>query len=405
LTIKVNGHAGGEGTGVDQLIFGTSGWSYKEWVGPFYRSETRMLSFYTRYFRTAEINSTFYRYPTRGMVYGWLRSSPKDFVFSAKLPRIITHKAKLSSQAHVENHLTRFLELMDPLRRAGKLGPLLIQLPPSFSVDRHGEDLATFLTMLPEDVRFAVEFRHWSWMRDETWRMLRDHNVAYTIVDEPLLPPEVHVTADFAYFRWHGRGERPWYNYRYTTDELTPWIPKVLEVKDRVKEVYGYFNNHYHGYAVENCVDVLEMLGQASAEQKRIRQRVVKHHAAQAPSLSLEAYIHADTLDDIERRLQPLMGTSRFKRAQQIADADVHVEVTSDTRLEARVRGYVVIIDGRDRRLIHDCTDWKKRLGQKRLCKHVGKVLLSIPREQAKRVLDDLTQNAATWRFELPEAP
>jgi uncharacterized protein YecE (DUF72 family) len=363
------------------------------------------VEFYARYFRTAEINSTFYRYPARGMVYGWLRSSPRDFIFSAKLPRIITHEAKLSSQAHVENHLTRFLELMDPLRRVGKLGPLLIQLPPSFTLDRHGEDFATFLAMLPEEFRFAVEFRHGSWMGDETWRMLRAHNVAYTIVDEPLLPPEVHVTADFAYFRWHGRGERPWYNYRYSADELTPWVPKVLDVKDRVKQVYGYFNNHYHGYAVENCVDVLEMLGQASSGQKRIRERVVQHHAAQATSPSLDTYVHADALGDVAERLQPLMGTSRFARAQQIADTDVHVAVMSDARLEARVREYVVIIDSRERRLVHDCTDWERRLGQKRLCKHVGKVLLSIPWEQARRVLDDLTQNAAAWRFELPHAP
>jgi hypothetical protein len=146
------------------------------------------------------------------------------------------------------------------------------------------------------------------------------------------------------------------------------------------------------------------MLGQASAEQKRVRQRVGNHHAAPGASPSLDAYVHADTLDDVERRLQPLMGASRFARAQQIADTDVHVEVASDTRLEARIRGYVVIIDGLNRRLVHDCTDWQRRLGQKRLCKHVGKVLLSLPREQATRVLDDLAQNAASWRFELPDA-
>jgi uncharacterized protein YecE (DUF72 family) len=95
--------------------------------------------------------------------------------------------------------------------------------------------------------------------------------VAYVIVDEPLLPPEVHLTADFAYFRWHGRGERPWFDYRYSKDELEPWIPKVEEASGKVKKVVGYFNNHYHGYAPENCLYLIEKLGLISEEQERAK--------------------------------------------------------------------------------------------------------------------------------------
>ena len=112
-----------------------------------------MLSYYVKYFGTAEINSTFYRYPSRGMVYGWLRSSPNNFVFAAKLPKIITHETKLHLKEHVENHLTRFLELMDPLRKASKLGPLLIQLPPSFSFNKNFSDFLKFFLCLISGIK------------------------------------------------------------------------------------------------------------------------------------------------------------------------------------------------------------------------------------------------------------
>jgi uncharacterized protein YecE (DUF72 family) len=84
--------------------------------------------------------------------------------------------------------------------------------------------------------------------------------VAYTIVDEPLLPLEIHVTANFTYFRWHGRASRPWYNYRYTPEDLKTWIQKLKEAANQTGTICGYFKNHYHGYAVENCLQVLKCL-------------------------------------------------------------------------------------------------------------------------------------------------
>jgi uncharacterized protein YecE (DUF72 family) len=116
--------------------------------------------------------------------------------------------------------------------------------------------------MLDPVFKYAVEFRNVSWMRDETWQLLQKYEVAYTNVDEPLLPSEVHVTSsEFAYFRWHGRGEKIWFDYKYAQDELNPWISKVEEAATKVKRIYGYFNNHYHGYAPENCLHMLEKLG------------------------------------------------------------------------------------------------------------------------------------------------
>jgi len=130
------------------------------------------------------------------MVKGWDRYSPKSFVFNAKLPQTVTHEKLRELDSSIEGELDRFAELMQPLNHSGKLGCLLIQLPPSYRRDL--DHLERFLSILPHGFRYAIEFRHKSWMNPETWTTLSKYNVANTIVDEPLLPPEVHVTADFA---------------------------------------------------------------------------------------------------------------------------------------------------------------------------------------------------------------
>src|SRR5438128_11890849 len=107
--------------------------------------------------------------------------------------------------------------------------------------------------------------------------MLTEHNVANTIVDEPLPPPDPVVTADFAFVRWHGRGSRPWYNYRYSEKELAPWVPKVKDAAKKVKRVYGYFNNQFHGFAVENSLKMLQMLGEASPQQLEVSERATTY--------------------------------------------------------------------------------------------------------------------------------
>ena len=193
-----------------QILLGTSGWSLKEWEGVFYeKGEERKLRVYTGIFKTAEIDSTFYRNPTKGTVMGWIRYSPPDFVFSAKLPKMITHAKKLGLKGSVKDDLETFLELMEPLQLNGKLACLLIQLPPKYEFNI--DNLEAFFKLLDPRFRYAVEFRNISWLRDETWSLLEEYKVAYTNVDEPLLPPEVHLTSDIAYFRWHGRGEGVWF--------------------------------------------------------------------------------------------------------------------------------------------------------------------------------------------------
>ena len=257
------------------IFLGTSGWSYREWEEIFYqKGEKRKLRAYSQVFKTAEIDSTFYRFPSKGAVMGWLKHSPSEFIFTAKIPKLITHDKSLGMKGDVKADLENFLELMRPLQLGGKLACLLVQLPPKYDFNLEG--LEAFLKLLDPMFKYAVEFRNLSWMRDETWGLLKEYDVAYTVVDEPLLPPEVHLTADLAYFRWHGRGERPWFDYRYSKEELEPWVPKVEEASQKVKKVVGYFNNHFHGYAPENCLYLLEKLGMLSEEQKRAKQRTAK---------------------------------------------------------------------------------------------------------------------------------
>jgi uncharacterized protein YecE (DUF72 family) len=278
---------------VGEIYLGTSGWSYDEWVGPLYAtSRDSKLRAYARVFTTAEIDSTFYAYPSKSVVMGWLRQVNPDFVYSAKMPQVITHKKGFDLARNVEDDLKRFCQLMAPLQQNGKLGCILIQLPPSLGFDL--ARIERFFKILPPGYRFAIEFRHPSWMRAETWDLLKRYGVAYVVVDEPLLPPDMHLTTDFSYFRWHGKGSRIWYDYKYQPPELASWVPRIQEAAETVDKVYGYFNNHFHGYAVENCLQILEMLGKLTPRQREVKAKVKAYFEsarAKPPATTLTQYM------------------------------------------------------------------------------------------------------------------
>jgi len=381
-------------------LLGTSGWSYKEWVGPFYTKEDKsLLKAYTKVFNTAEIDSTFYRYPSKGTAMGWARYSPEGFVFTAKLPKLITHEKKLGTVSKVEEDLNTFVDLMEPLWISGKLGCLLIQLPPSFGYNL--EQLEGFFNILPSQIKFAVEFRNLSWMREETWILLKKYQVAYAIVDEPLLPADVQVTSDIAYFRWHGRGERPWFDYRYKKEELEPWIPKLENVAKKTKTTYGYFNNHFHGYAVENCLQVLQMMGQATAQQKESWEKIEKHFAVKdkTKETKLDAFT-TENETNLEKLLLPFTDQKRLSRAAEIENKEMHIRTQTSDRVEANLRQYTILIDLRSRKIQHDCEDWTKGLATKRLCKHIDRLILSINKDIALELLTSLEQHKNEWKFE-----
>ena len=145
---------------------------------------------HAKVFKTAEINSTFYAYPKRGSVMGWTKYSPHNHVFCAKLPKLITHDKKLNLEEGVEEDLLRYCDLIRPLSLNGKLGCLLIQLPPKYSFNI--QHLESFLKILPKEFRFAVEFRNISWLNQETWPLLEKYKVAYCTGSSPSLSVSYH---------------------------------------------------------------------------------------------------------------------------------------------------------------------------------------------------------------------
>ncbi len=395
------------GQSLGKILLGTSGWSYKDWVGRFYKTTRESkLKAYSKVFKTAEIDSTFYRFPTKGLVLGWLHYTPPDFIFAAKLPKQITHKNKLEAKA-VENDVYKFCDLMRPLQLDGKLSCLLAQLPPSL---KHNASLLEgFLAAFPHEFRLAVEFRHKSWLADDTWRILEHYSAAYTIVDEPLLSPLVKVTSEFAYVRWHGRGERPWYYYLYEPEELEPWVKRVGEVQKQSEKVYGYFNNHYHGYAVQNCLQFSEMIGELTEVQKEASDNIAKYlceakKAAEASikqrGMTLVGYIPKEIRQmGFEELLDIFMDKGRLRRAKGISGKDIRIKQSKVSSIKASIRDYRLSVDTAKRVILHDCADWSRCAPAKQFCKHVGKVMMTIPRKKATEIMKQIAMEQERWEF------
>jgi uncharacterized protein YecE (DUF72 family) len=383
------------------LLIGTSGWSYKEWIGPFYEKKTGMFSHYTKFFHTAEINSTFYRYPSEGMIMGLIRNAPPGFIFAAKLPKMITHDKWLNANEGVEDDTHRFLRLMRPL--AERLGPILIQLRPKFNFDEHAGDLENYLDTIPKNYEWAVEFRHKSWLREDTLDILRKHNVAYTVVDEPLLPPDIHTTADFAYVRWHGHGSQLWYDYEYSKDQLEAWKPKVEEITRQVRRTYGYFNNHFNANAVKNAVEMLELLGQVTPDQKIIHEKISRYREEEARPRGvqpLEAFSIKEEELSVADHLLHFTEPNRISRGEKIRKNELAISLSSDERLMGDVRDYYIDVDLNQKVIKHNCDDWRKGKGQKRFCKHLVKFFLELPPGQASHVLTRIWDDIDGWSFE-----
>lgn len=205
------------------------------------------------------------------MITGWARATGPDFKFSLKIPKSITHDRRL---AGVEKLILDFIQLVGPLEKAGKLGCLLIQLAPSFTF-KEKSSLESFFGLLPRHMHFAVEFRHESWNRQETWDLLEEYNVANTITDSPVkFLSEVVITATtHSFVRWHGHGKSVWYNYRYSKNELRPWLGKLNEIESQVPVTYAYFNNHYGGNAPANLLQLIDMRGELGDAQRKAMAR------------------------------------------------------------------------------------------------------------------------------------
>jgi uncharacterized protein YecE (DUF72 family) len=239
---------------------GCSGWNYADWRGTFYpqgEPQRRWLELYAQRFDTVEVNTTFYRLPRRDAVAGWVKQTPADFSFAVKASRYLTHIKRLTD---LSDGVARFYERIEPLIEAGKLGPVLWQLPGNFP--RDDERLRRWLDALP-DGRHTIEFRHESWFCAPVMRALREHDVAMTIGDHPERPFQTHeATASWRFVRFH-YGQRGRAG-NYSATEIEQWARRIAQWRRR-QEVWAYFNNDWRGFAPANAQALARRLGASRA--------------------------------------------------------------------------------------------------------------------------------------------
>jgi len=251
---------------------GTSGWSYPEWRGPFYPERLpapAMLDFYAHHFPAVELNASYYRIPAPRATAAMAERAAGRLLFAVKTHQDMTH-----NRAGYAAALPAFREALGPLREAGSLGCVLAQFPSSFQASPpnldHLKRMAGDLAADP----VVVEFRHRSWITEETFRLLEERRLGFCCTDEPRLPslppPVVRATAAPAYVRFHGRNRAKWwqhqaawerYDYLYSQAELAEWVPQIRSLAERAGSCFVFFNNHARGQAVSNAQALLHLLG------------------------------------------------------------------------------------------------------------------------------------------------
>ncbi|MGX5818254.1 DUF72 domain-containing protein [Chitinophaga lutea] len=230
---------------------GTSGWSYKDWKGLYYPEDlkpTEWLRYFSKEFKTVEINTSFYHLPKAATVQKWAETVPKNFRFCPKLSRYISHYQKLN---HPEESLRIFFSVFDPVR--DQLGPVLVQLPANApfkpAVAEH------FFSVLKKDYGdyvFALEIRHESWLEAQSVELMRHYGISLVIAQSAMpFPYHEIVTAKDIYLRFHGPGKLYASKYHYQT--MRAYARKCLQWLDEGHRIWVYFNNDFYGYAIENA--------------------------------------------------------------------------------------------------------------------------------------------------------
>jgi len=253
-----------------EIKIGTSGYSYDDWRNHFYPQELpkgQMLDFYCQYFKTVEVNSSYYRIPTANIIERMAQKTPDDFEFIVKVNRETTHRRIENEQA-----INQLLDALKPMIDSGKFRGLLAQFPYSFKNNEQNRKYLYQTKNLVGEVPIFVEFRNNTWLNDQLPRFLKNNGIGYVNVDEPqlrgLLPKQDIVTSDEAYVRFHGRNEEDWwdgqgsarYDFEYSEEELKEWLTNISNILKQTYKTYVFFNNHPNGQAVRNAQQLMKIL-------------------------------------------------------------------------------------------------------------------------------------------------
>ena len=253
------------------LRFGTSGFSYNDWVGTFYPQRMprrEWLSYYAREFNSLELNSTFYALPASSAIESMIAKTGEDFSFAVKANRELTHQRQYDSGTFVA-----FANMLRPFIDNDKLGCILAQFPYSFGFNQQNWDYLEFFRERLRDLPVVIEFRNVHWIKSEVFNFLRSYNIGYCCVDEPrlpgLLPPLAEATSNVGYVRFHGRNMTKWwqhehayerYDYTYPAEELTDWLPKIRSLDSLAERTFIFANNHWRGQAIDTIRQLRLML-------------------------------------------------------------------------------------------------------------------------------------------------
>jgi uncharacterized protein YecE (DUF72 family) len=263
-----------------RIRLGTQGWNYDAWLGVFYPTGTRpadFLTVYARAFDTVEVDSTFYAIPPATTISSWAARTPPGFIFSLKLPQVITHEKRLrDAQEETAEFLDRARGLGD------KLGPILIQLGPDFGIAELPA-LAEYLPGLPPDLSFAIEFRRPEWITREVHALLAEHGVAIALSDGRWIPRETLLrladqpTAPFHYIRWMGPDRSINDFSRIQIDrsrEVERWAEVLARIARAGPDAYGYVNNHFAGHSPETARALQHALGQRVVDPATLGEQI-----------------------------------------------------------------------------------------------------------------------------------
>ena len=265
------------------LRVGPAGWSYRDWEGIVYPSGGGRafdpLAFLADYCDTIEINSSFYKPPSPKSAASWarkIRNNP-NFRFTAKTWQQLSHQSGEMYRTSLRENCDIVRASMEPLANAGVLGALLVQFPWKFRYCAENLEHLGELFRCLKDFPLALEVRHGGWDREPFYDFLRENNVAFCNIDQPVIgnsiKPDARLTAPLGYFRLHGRNYENWfregagrdarYDYLYTKDEIRQLSRQVLKVHKDAQETYVVTNNHFRGQALVNAMEILEEVDEA----------------------------------------------------------------------------------------------------------------------------------------------